>query len=80
MRTSHTIVLQEKLMAKWHWMSLIVGASAVLTACASGDIDYSQQRAISEDIDAAYYNGPTSLNPGENPREEPEGAYPWLIK
>jgi len=61
-------------------MSLIVGATAALTACAGGDIDYSQQRAISEDIDAAYDRGPTSLNPGENPRDEPEGAYPWRIK
>lgn len=66
-------------MTNWHWMSLIVGATAALTACA-GDIDYSQQRAISEDIDAAYDRGPTSLNPGENPRDEPEGAYPWRIK
>jgi hypothetical protein len=80
MRTSHTIDPQENVMTKWHWMCLIVGATAALTACAGSDIDYSQQRAISEDIDAAYDRGPTSLNPGENPRDEPEGAYPWRIK
>ncbi len=66
-------------MIRWFGMSLVVSATVALTACA-GDIDYSQQRAISEDIDAAYDNGPTSLNPGENPRDEPEGAYPWRIK
>src|SRR5713226_8413843 len=38
MRTSHTIALQENVMTKWHWMSLIVGATAALTACAGGDI------------------------------------------
>jgi len=67
-------------MIRWLRMSLIVGATAVLAACAGDAIDYSPQRGISEDIDAAYDNGPTSLNPGEDPRDEPEGAYPWRIK
>jgi hypothetical protein len=54
-------------MTKWYWMSLIVGATAVLTACAGGDIDYSQQRAISEDIDAAYLQRPDIAEPGREP-------------
>lgn len=62
------------------WMFLIIGATAALTACAAGDIDYSQQSAISQDIDASFDHGPTSLNPGENPRDEPDGAYAWRIK
>jgi len=67
-------------MTKWHCIPLIVGATVALAACTGGDIDVSQQRAISEDINAAYDRGPTSLNPGENAREEPEGAYPWRIE
>jgi hypothetical protein len=61
------------------WICLIAGATAALAACAGGDINYSQQRAISQDIDASFDHGPTSLSPGENPRDEPDGAYPWRI-
>jgi hypothetical protein len=57
---------------------LFVGAAAALTACAGSNVDYSQQRAISQDIDASFDAGPTSLKPGGY-RYEPNGAVPWRI-
>jgi hypothetical protein len=73
--------LHENLRFRWSWVvPLIVAATAALAACSGGDADYSPQRAISEDIDATYDSGPTSLNRGEDPRDEPEGAFPWRIK
>jgi hypothetical protein len=54
---------------------------ATLTACSGADpADLgSPSRAISDDIHATRWNGPTVDNPGE-PRDfrgEPKGAIPW---
>jgi hypothetical protein len=57
----------------------LAGAIVTLVGCAGADPDVSRSRAISEDIDAVYDTGPTSLYPGKNPRDEPDGAYPWRI-
>ena len=64
-------------MTKSAWICL-VAAAAALTACAGTRVDYSQERAISQDIDASFDDGPTSLHPGGN-RDEPNGAIPWRI-
>jgi hypothetical protein len=53
-----------------------------LTACSGGPADVdSQSRAISADIDATHWDGPTIDNPGEtfDFRDEPEGAVPWTM-
>jgi hypothetical protein len=56
----------------------LAGVIAGLAGCA-GDIDYSPARGIASDIDAVYATGPTSLYPGDNRRDKPNGAYPWRI-
>jgi hypothetical protein len=57
----------------------VIGAT--LTACDSPDpADLgAPSRAISADIDATRWDGPTVDNPGETSdfRGEPKGAVPW---
>jgi hypothetical protein len=56
---------------------------ATLTGC--GGLDPADlgapSRAISADIDAAHWNGPTIDNPGRTTdlRDEPKGVVPWRI-
>jgi hypothetical protein len=35
----------------------------LLAGCASEDMNYSQQRAISSDLDASFDHGPTPIHP-----------------
>jgi hypothetical protein len=66
-------------MSKWLLMPLLAGAIAVLVGCSAGRAPDSEQRAISDDIDAVHDNGPTSLFPGMDARDEPEAAFPWRM-
>ena len=61
-------------------LAVLAGVTGALAGRAGPDIDYSPSRAISADIDAVHDTGPTSLYPGEAPRDEPNGAFPWRIE
>jgi len=54
---------------------LCAASLALLAACA--DVDVPPQRGISQDIDAAHQQGPSSLHPGQTERNPPIKATPW---
>jgi hypothetical protein len=66
-----------------HGAATVVGVfSLLMGACSiSGgahDVDYTRDRAISQDIDAARDPGPTALRPGSDGlRDEPLNVVPW---
>lgn len=61
-------------MRQMMWSVLVVAGLGV-SACGYAV----PSRGISADIDAALWNGPTSLYPGRtlDLRDEPQGAAPW---
>jgi hypothetical protein len=64
----------------WQGKVLLAALAAALAGCngiGARDVDYSQQRAFSVDIDAALNHGPTAAQPGKVAREEPIGAIPY---
>ena len=56
---------------------LCVAAFVALGACA--DVDVPPQRGISQDIDAAHQQGPTSQRPGQTERNLPAEPMPWRL-
>jgi hypothetical protein len=58
-----------------------IAALALLGGCGDSarEVDYTPQRGISADIDAARLAGPTALRPGMAARGEPLGAFPWRL-
>jgi hypothetical protein len=56
-------------------------AAALVVGCNSGarDVDYSQERGISADIDATYQTGPQLLKHGQIEHDEPYDAFPWQL-
>lgn len=67
--------------------SIVLNATAALlvglgvSACAGSD-SYSPARAVTADIAASRWSGPTSLYPGQSlpSRDEPNGATPWQTR
>jgi hypothetical protein len=65
-----------------HGAAMFVGAFGLLLGgCdisgGAHDVDYTRDRAISQDIDAARDPGPTALRPGVDLRDEPLRVVPW---
>jgi hypothetical protein len=56
-------------------------ALPLLAGCGAGarNIDYSYERGISADIDAAHFRGASSESPGMTAHDEPVGASPWRL-
>ena len=54
---------------------------AMLAGCGIGarDINYSRDRAISDDIAATYQIGPNGNYPGRARQNQPLGAFPWQL-
>ena len=58
----------------------VVGA-AVIAGCTDGarEVDYSQDRSISADIDATHQTGPILLKHGQIEHDQPYDAFPWRL-
>jgi len=56
-------------------------AAAALGGCSIGarDIDYSRDRAISQDIDASHQTSSPLLKHGQIQHDEPRGSLPWEL-
>jgi hypothetical protein len=55
--------------------------TAIVAGCTLGarDIDYSPQRAISDDIYATHQTSPRLLQHGQIEHDEPADAFPWEL-
>ncbi len=60
---------------------LTVMLATALGGCGMGasDVDYSRDRAISDDIAATYQIGPNGNYPGRARQSQPLGAFPWQL-
>jgi hypothetical protein len=60
---------------------LPIAAAVLIVGCNGGarEVDYSQERGISADIDATYQTGPQLLKHGQIEHSEPYDAFPWRL-